>query len=90
MFGYVSDITCDIDCAFALVEAEKLTPKKYLFDKMLIQDALVELNKARHRLNGYLAQRAPSFSLAGSFRMCLNCEVLEDIKVCLPGGLGTH
>ena len=35
------------------------------------------LKLIRHRLNGYLAQRVPSLSLAGSFRMCLNCEVLE-------------
>ena len=33
----------------------------------------------RHRLNGYLAQRVPSVLLASSFRMCLNCEVLECI-----------
>ena len=26
----------------------------------------------RHRLNGYSAQRVPSFFLASSFRMCLN------------------
>ena len=31
----------------------------------------------RHRLDEYLAQRVPSLSLAGSFRMCLNCEVLK-------------
>ena len=29
------------------------------------------------RLNGYLAQWVPTFVIAGSFRMCLNCEVLK-------------
>ena len=32
---------------------------------------------SRHRLNGYFAQRVPSLSLASSFTMCLNCEVLQ-------------
>lgn len=31
----------------------------------------------RHRLNGYSAQRVPSFVFASSFRICLNCEVLK-------------
>ena len=31
----------------------------------------------RHRLNGYLAQRVPSLSLASGFRMRLICEVLK-------------
>ena len=44
--------------------------------------------KTRHWPNAYLAQRVPSLFLAGSFRICLNCEV--SLKVCFPGGLGTH
>ena len=31
----------------------------------------------RHRLSGYLAQRVPSIFLASSFRMSLDCEVLN-------------
>ena len=34
-------------------------------------------DQARHRLNGYLAQRVPSIFLASSFRMCLNHGVLK-------------
>ena len=32
-----------------------------------------------HRLNGYLAKLSPSLSLAGSFRMWLDVEVLKGI-----------
>ena len=36
----------------------------------------------RHRLNGHLTQRVPScLFLAGSFRMCSNCEVMKVIKL---------
>ena len=38
----------------------------------------------RPRLNGYVVQRVPSLFLAGSFRMCLDCEVLKGM---FPGGL---
>ena len=41
----------------------------------------------RHRLNGYLDQRVPSLVLAGSSRMCL---IVQFLKVCFPGGRGTH
>ena len=37
---------------------------------------------SRHRLNGYLAQRVPSLSLASNFTMCSNCEVLEGMFPC--------
>ena len=33
--------------------------------------------KCGHRLDGYLAQRVPSFLLASSFRLCLDCDVLK-------------
>ena len=38
----------------------------------------------QHRLNGYLAQRVPSLSLASSFRMRLKCEVLEVLEGAFP------
>ena len=36
----------------------------------------VRLDKSRHRLNGYLAQRVPSICPTSSSRTCLNCAVL--------------
>ena len=40
----------------------------------------------RHRLNGYLAQRAPSLFLASSFSVW----IMQFWNVRFPGGLGTH
>ena len=50
--------------------------------------------QVRRRLNGYLAQRAPSLSLASSFGTRLNCAVLKCMfpwrTRYVPFKLGTH
>ena len=48
--------------------------------------SLIRLAFSRHRLNGYLAQRVPTLSLASSFRICLDCEVLKGM---FPGHVKT-
>ena len=47
-------------------------------------------NFGRNIVSVFLGQRVPSLFLASSFGMCLNCEVLKFLKVCFPGGLGSH